>query len=96
MTYFHNVDYPLASDHKGPITPDTMTFRKNFTSWWKIYRDGILHRDMEWIRRINPKGHTLESWMRENNYGGRMKRDFLKNAEDAKTVSLNMERIAKL
>ena len=93
---FHNADYPLASDHKGPITPDTMTFRKNFTSWWKIYKDGILHRDMGWIRRINPKGHTLESWMRENNYTGAYEAQTLKRWEEGKTISPRQEVVSKL
>ncbi|KAK7690547.1 hypothetical protein QCA50_005645 [Cerrena zonata] len=93
---FNNVDLPLASDHKGPITPDTMTWRKNFTAWWKIYRDGILHRDMEWIRKVNPNGHTLESWMRESNYMGVYEPQTLKGVEDGKSISPRQEIVTKL
>ena len=51
---------------------------------------------MEWIKRVNPRCRTLESWMRENNYTGKLKPDLLKNMEDGKSVAGNFSRIAKL
>lgn len=94
---FENVDLPLAHDYnKGVEVEGVVTFRSNFTAWWSAFRDDKLTRDMEWIRKNNPKGHTLESWMRESNYKGQLKSDLLKNAEDGKSVVPNWARVSKL
>lgn len=74
----------------------TMTWRENFSGWWALWRDDIVKRDLKWVRSINPKGHTLGSWMREMNYKGVWKRDVLKNTEDGKTISPRWERISRL
>lgn len=51
---------------------------------------------MEWIRSVNPNGHTLESWMRENDYTGQMDLSTLKNVEERETLRLNEEKISSL
>lgn len=85
---FDHVDVPLASNlwKDGTTNGETTTWRKNFTAWWKIYRDDILHFNIDWIRRINPNGHTVESWMREKGYTGQAITHLLKATEDGKSV----------
>ena len=66
-----------------------------------MYRDDLIERDMKWIKSVNPKGQTLESWMRENNYTGDETlggEALLKIIEDTRgsRVSLNHEVISKL
>lgn len=52
---------------------------------------------MDWMRRLNPNGHTLESWMRETKYTGDIDFGLLKNlSSDRETMSLNTEVINKL
>ena len=56
---------------------------------------------MEWIRSANPKGHTLESWMRENNFTGDESlggETLLKLVEDSqgRGMGLNIDVISKL
>ena len=36
---------------------------------------------MNWIRKINPKTRSVETWMRENNYTGDATTALLKNIE---------------
>jgi hypothetical protein len=59
------------------------TIRQNFSGSLNLYKDDIIKRDTEWIRSIHPNSYTVERWMRETNYKGQMKRDLLKNVEDA-------------
>ncbi|EED83946.1 predicted protein [Postia placenta Mad-698-R] len=90
-------DRPVA--HEGKIGLDTTTWRLNFRGWWALWRDDIVKRDMEWIRKVNAKGHTLESWMREQNYGDHLwqKIDILKITEDGHMGILpGKERLQKL
>lgn len=67
-----------------------------FSGFWKLWRDDIITRDMDWIRSINPKGHSLESWMRDTNYTGDWKSGLLKNLDDGKSVSVSWERTRQL
>ncbi|OSX62577.1 hypothetical protein POSPLADRAFT_1141351 [Postia placenta MAD-698-R-SB12] len=78
---------------------DWLEDRLNFRGWWALWRDDIVKRDMEWIRKVNAKGHTLESWMREQNYGDHLwqKIDILKITEDGHMGILpGKERLQKL
>ncbi|CAL1716918.1 unnamed protein product [Somion occarium] len=93
---FDHVDLPVASDLWNQGDPHATTWRKNFTAWWRLYRDDILPRDLTWIRGLNPKGHTLESWMRENNYEGLSEDALLKNAEDGRMITPREEVVSKL
>lgn len=56
-------------------------WKTNFTGWWAQWRDDVITRDIEWIRSVNPNGYTVEKWMRENNYTGKLDRKLLKNME---------------
>lgn len=70
-----------------------MTFSSCF---WRQWRDGIITRDMDWIKSVNPNGHSVESWMRETDYRGDLKFDLLKNLQDGKLIGMNWERVQKL
>ena len=85
---------PIANE-RGPAPDGSWTWKENFRCWWQMFHDDLVTRDWEWIREVNAKGHTLESWMRANNYTGEYAR-VLKNAEEGKGVSLNHERASKL
>ena len=62
-----------------------------------MFHDDLITRDWEWIRRVNPKGHTLESFMREHNFTGDiLLKLLLKSVEYKKNVSLNHEKAAQL
>jgi len=90
-----DIDRPLANE-RGLQDDGTTTWGENFKGWWSVFRDDILERDMGWIRSIHPKVHTLESWMKENNYTGKLNGGLLKNVEDGKSVRRNVERISSL
>ena len=90
-----DITRPLANELGGTRDGST-TWRENFSCWWAQYRDDIIKRDFDWLRRINPKGHTLESWMRETGYTGDLDFTFMKNVQDGKGPRLNLERIAQL
>ncbi|OBZ67001.1 Glutathione S-transferase 3 [Grifola frondosa] len=87
-------DNPVANENR-PGDGST-TWRQNFSGFWAQWRDDVITRDMEWIRKVNPYGHTLERWMRETGYKGEMRFDLLKNAEDGKSVRLDHQRLAEL
>ncbi|PCH36840.1 NAD(P)-binding protein [Wolfiporia cocos MD-104 SS10] len=60
-----NMDRPFATEaQEGDIS-----WKENFSGWWNVYRDELWKRDLDWLRKVNPKSYTLEKWMRENNYG---------------------------
>ena len=67
-------------------------------AFWRMWRDDIVKRDMEWLHTINPNGDTLESWMRTNKYTGHLREKLLKNVEDNSTKLLlrDREEIARL
>ena len=91
---FDGVDKPIANER--PEGDGSTTWRGNFTGWWALWRDGIITRDMEFLRRIHPGLTTLESWMRKNDYRGQLRRTVLKNSEDGKTISPRIDRLALL
>ncbi|OBZ66191.1 NmrA-like family domain-containing protein 1 [Grifola frondosa] len=90
-----DTDRPVANER--PRGDGSTTWRQNFTGFWSLWHDDVIKRNMEWIRSINPNGHTLESWMRETRYTGNVGVDLLKNMEEGKMVDrLNYKRIAEL
>lgn len=91
---FEGVDNPLANER--PIGDGSITWRDNFKGWWALWRYSIVQRDMEWIRKVNPHSHTLESWMREHGYDGQLRRNVLKNTEDNKTIAPIRELLVQL
>jgi hypothetical protein len=56
------------------------TLRDNMTAFWKLLRDDVIDKDMEWIRNVHPGTYTLERWMRENAYSETSK-SVLKNTQ---------------
>ncbi|KAJ7909465.1 NAD(P)-binding protein [Mycena leptocephala] len=82
------VDGPVASDKKPG--DGSRTIRDNFSAFWRVLRDDVVQKDMDWIRQVHPGTYTLERWMRENNYGGRSG-SVLKNAQEGRTWGLNDE-----
>ncbi|THH29924.1 hypothetical protein EUX98_g4272 [Antrodiella citrinella] len=93
---FKGVDQPVANERFGKGEEGWTTWRTNFSGWWALWRDDVITRDMQWIRSINPNGHTLESWMRETKYNGELRRDVLKNVEDGKSIGAKWEVLGKL
>ncbi|KAI0317730.1 NAD-P-binding protein [Amylostereum chailletii] len=93
FTNLVDADIPIASGEKAKGDGST-TWRKNFTGWWAAWKEDVVTRDMEWVRKVHPEGHTLESWMRENNYDGSWENDILKTAEHREGAYPNMARIA--
>ncbi|KAJ6456244.1 NAD-P-binding protein [Mycena vitilis] len=74
---------------EGPVASDkargdgSRTIRDNFSAFWRVLRDDVVQKDMDWILRVHPETYTLERWMRENNYGGRTG-TVLKNAQEGR------------
>ena len=62
----------------------TMTWRENFTAWWKFWGSGKgATRDMELLDEIYPgRIKSLEEWMTKVNYRGGKRGSILKNTED--------------
>ncbi|KAJ7139177.1 NAD-P-binding protein [Mycena epipterygia] len=73
------LDNPVASDRKKG--DGSSTVRQNFSAVWRVLRDDVIKKDMEWVRSVHPTGDTLEQWMRENRYEG-MAKPVLKNVLD--------------
>ncbi|TDL18911.1 NAD-P-binding protein [Rickenella mellea] len=94
MDNFAKTDRPVANER--PVGDGSTTWKENFTAFWKLWQDDVLKRDMDWIRSVNPGGHTLESWMRTTGYTGQLKTGLLKNAEDGKAISSNPDKIKSL
>ncbi|KAH8116906.1 NAD(P)-binding protein [Phellopilus nigrolimitatus] len=92
MDNLKGTDRPVARD----LGKGSTTWRQNFSAFWRQWRDDVITRDMEWIKSVNPNGHTLESWMRANNYTGQFELGTLKSNEDFETLRRDKQAIAKL
>jgi len=85
---FTHIDGPVASEKKEG--DGSTTVRQNFSSFWRLYRDDIIQRDVEWLRRVHPKGKTVESWMREHNYTGELRGTAqIKSVEEGRHWGIN-------
>ena len=97
-SWFRNwlrTDMPVANERSPG--DGTLSWQENFTAFWSMWRDDLITRDWKWLRKTNPKGYTLESWMRAKKYEGlRRGPALLKNSEDDKSVAPNWEGIQKL
>lgn len=92
---FNNTDLPLVRGRQ--LGSGSVTWKQNFSAFFNIFRDDIVKRDMEWVHKVYPHHHTLESWMREYGYDGGLDASgkTLKDAEDGNiTVSTDLEHIA--
>jgi hypothetical protein len=61
------LDKPMASEDRGE---NPFSIRENLSGLYWTWRDNLIERDMEWIRKVHPGGYTLESWIRETGYDG--------------------------
>ncbi|KAJ7250156.1 NAD-P-binding protein [Mycena haematopus] len=75
------LEEPIATEKKRGDGSKTM--RQNFGAFYRVLRDDIIDKDMEWVRSVHPGTYTLERWMRENEYTGRSQ-SILKNRLDGK------------
>ncbi|KAJ7065725.1 NAD(P)-binding protein [Mycena amicta] len=96
--YWHNFDdrinNPLAGDHQRG--DGSITAKENFSGFWRVLRDNVWKKDVEWVRSVHPGTYTLERWMRENNYTGRAG-PVMKNNQDGKRGwGVNVEVVNKL
>ncbi|KAI0304252.1 NAD-P-binding protein [Multifurca ochricompacta] len=83
LSHTDNADKPVAAEGGAGST----SWAENFTGWWNSFRDDLNKRDMEWLRKTNPNGFTVEKWIRENNYDGILYRNpVLKIVEDGKSL----------
>ncbi|KAF7980901.1 hypothetical protein HWV62_36089 [Athelia sp. TMB] len=92
---YTNIDNPMATEFvKGD---GSTTFKENMTAFFKLWRDDIVVRDMEWIKSIHPKLQSVEEYMRETKYDGSVVDSFRKvNHADKRGVGLNVEQINTL
>ncbi|KAK1234671.1 hypothetical protein PQX77_002124 [Marasmius sp. AFHP31] len=72
------LDKPIASEGGG-VNSSVSSIRDTFSGLYWTWRDNLIERDMEWIRRVHPEGYTLESWIRETGYNGTTEIGGLKN-----------------
>lgn len=94
---FDNTDQPLASDLMGkPEGTNVITWRQNFSAWWAMWRDGIVKRDLDWVRSVHPRVLDLETWMRKTGYTGEIERTLLKGSENDKSVRVRINRASEL
>ena len=69
-------DVKLGAEHEGENDDTLLTFRENFSAWWRIYQrsggnKGVLRRDYELLDRILPgRVKTIGEWMMKVGYTG--------------------------
>ncbi|KAI9443394.1 NAD-P-binding protein [Lactarius indigo] len=83
VSHMEGAEKPVAVEG----APGSTSWAENFIGWWNSYRDDLNKRDMDWVRKINPNGYTLERWMIENKYDGTLRKDpVLKIVADGKSL----------
>lgn len=72
---FPNAPANWAAGPNAPRDESSMTFRENFTPWWKYWGEGIAEkRNFELLDKIHPaRIKSLREWMEKNGYDGRPK-----------------------
>jgi hypothetical protein len=61
----HAANLP-AGYNADPLDKSTMSFRNNFTGFWNMWKDGIIHRDYALLDAIHPgRIRTVEQWLRK-------------------------------
>ncbi|KAF5392753.1 hypothetical protein D9757_000980 [Collybiopsis confluens] len=71
------------------VQPDGPTVGETFAGMWRVWSDDLVSRDMDWIRRTHPTGYTLERYIKEKGFDGKlslMNFEFLKNSEQGREV----------
>ncbi|KAJ6531682.1 NAD(P)-binding protein [Mycena vulgaris] len=77
------VDDPISNEKRRG--DGSTTIRENMGAFWRVMRDGLIDKDMAWVRSVHPGTYTLERWMRESGYNGEApKVPVLKNTQDRK------------
>lgn len=57
-----------------PSDKSTMSFKKNFTGFWNMWKDGIITRDYAFLDEIHPNRiKTAEEWLRREDELGKIK-----------------------
>lgn len=79
-----------AAGPSAPRDESTMTWRENFSAWWRYWGDGLPEvRDKALLDRIHPQRiKSLQEWMEKVQYDGKP-RDVLKGVEDLKRVAMS-------
>jgi NmrA-like family len=78
-------DVKLGAEYEGENDDTLLTFRENFSAWWRIYQrsggnKGVLRRDYELLDRILPgRVKTIGEWMVKVGYTGDEKKLLLNN-----------------
>jgi hypothetical protein len=82
---YSNAPASWAAGPNAVRDESSMTWRENFTAWWKYWGEGkCTPRDMQLLDRILPgRIKSLEDWMRKVEYDGQPK-NVLKGIEDLK------------
>ncbi|KAF7293885.1 NmrA domain-containing protein [Mycena chlorophos] len=71
--------HPLGPPTSAGSKPTTLG--ENLERFWRVLRDNIVEKDMEWITKVHPGTYSLERWMREEGYTG-LEENILKSGED--------------
>ncbi|KAL5523689.1 hypothetical protein ACEPAG_7862 [Sanghuangporus baumii] len=82
---FSDTDNLLAADADFGST----TWRENFSTFWRLWRNNAIKRDMKLIRSVNPYRGILESWMCAHKYTGQFD-TVLKIVGDPPWLSMRM------
>lgn len=61
--------------------------------FYRLFRDDIITRDMDWIKKVNPNGDSLETWMRSQKYSGELDGNLLKGSHG---IGINLDAIRNL
>ncbi|KAF8663575.1 hypothetical protein AX16_000919 [Volvariella volvacea WC 439] len=85
---------PVANEKE--IGDGSTTIRESFSGFWCIWRDGLVKRDMDWVRSVHKNSLTLESWMKQTKYKGNIGSSVLKNGEDGKGRILPNRAVTRL
>jgi hypothetical protein len=82
-------DVKLGAEHEGENDETLLTFRENFSAWWRIYQrcgenKGVLRRDYEMLDRILPgRVKSIGEWMVKVGYTGDENKALLNNGGEA-------------
>ncbi|KAF5373388.1 hypothetical protein D9757_009745 [Collybiopsis confluens] len=62
----------ISVDEYWSYRPESFpAFRKKiFEGMYAVWRDDLLTRDMEWIKKIHPRRYSLEKWIKERGWKG--------------------------
>ncbi|KIK68318.1 hypothetical protein GYMLUDRAFT_154466 [Collybiopsis luxurians FD-317 M1] len=78
---------------KRPNFPPKRFLKTVFSAVYNVWRDNILTRDMEWIRKVHPTGFTLETWIKTKGYDGSLVPDMNILPSEAERKLLSQSRI---